>query len=142
VVHERRCHHPPFPHPHKGPSILALLFSPRGGINDSNPGRLNGLETFVWGSIVTGVLGFLMSIASLLSIQVTSPITPMVSRGVAASLLGLYVFHDIITTCVTFLLSALYGMLIGVTASGQATSIAVILSGSALYTWFKHQESQ
>ncbi len=41
-----------------------------------------------------------MSIASLLSIKVTSPITHMVSsavRGVAASLLGMWLFHDIIT---------------------------------------------
>lgn len=44
-----------------------------------------------------------MSIASLLSIKVTSPITHMVSsavRGVAASLLGMWLFHDIITTYV------------------------------------------
>ncbi|KAH6903152.1 hypothetical protein BKA70DRAFT_1373987 [Coprinopsis sp. MPI-PUGE-AT-0042] len=110
----------------EAPGILSLLFYSRGGIDDSNPGRLNGLQTFVYGSLITGVLGFLMCVSSLLSIKVTSPITHMVSsavRGVAASLLGLYVFHDIITT-------------------GRATSIAVILSGSALYTWFKHQESQ
>lgn len=47
-----------------------------------------------------GVLGFLMSIASLLSIKVTSPITHMVSsavRGVAASFLGVWVFKDVIT---------------------------------------------
>lgn len=44
-----------------------------------------------------------MSIASLLSIKVTSPITHMISsavRGVAASLLGMWLFHDIITTYV------------------------------------------
>ena len=41
-----------------------------------------------------------MSLASLLSIKVTSPITHMVSsavRGVAASFLGVWFFHDIIT---------------------------------------------
>jgi hypothetical protein len=46
-----------------------------------------------------------MSIASLLSIKVTSPITHMVSsavRGVVASLLGMWIFHDIITTYVPF----------------------------------------
>jgi GDP-fucose transporter C1 len=50
-----------------------------------------------------GLLGFLMNIASLLSIKVTSPITHMVSsavRGVAASLLGMWLFHDVITTYV------------------------------------------
>jgi GDP-fucose transporter C1 len=84
------------------------------------------LKTFLWGSIITGVIGFLMSIASLMSIKVTSPITHMVSsavRGVAASLLGMWLFHDIITT-------------------GRASSIATILFGSILYTWVKHQESQ
>jgi len=42
-----------------------------------------------------------MSIASLLSIKVTSPITHMVSsavRGVVASLLGVWLFHDVVTT--------------------------------------------
>lgn len=57
-------------------------------------------------SLVKGVFGFLMSIASLLSIKVTSPITHMVSsavRGVAASLLGMWLFKDIISTYVSFL---------------------------------------
>ena len=47
-----------------------------------------------------GVFGFLMSVASLMSIKVTSPITHMVSsavRGVAASLLGVWLFHDVVT---------------------------------------------
>ena len=53
--------------------------------------------------IIQGVLGFLMSIASLLSIKVTSPITHMISsavRGVAASVLGMWLFHDVMTTYV------------------------------------------
>jgi GDP-fucose transporter C1 len=73
-----------------------------------------------------GVFGFLMSIASLMSIKVTSPITHMVSsavRGVAASLLGVWLFGDVIT-------------------SGRASSIATILVGSLVYTWVKHNESQ
>ncbi|KAF8173677.1 hypothetical protein BJ912DRAFT_70283 [Pholiota molesta] len=88
-------------------------------------GAMTPLATFLWGSLITGIIGFLMSIASLLSIKVTSPITHMVSsavRGVAASLLGMWLFHDIITT-------------------GRASSIAIILLGSVLYTWVKHQES-
>lgn len=47
-----------------------------------------------------------MSIASLLSIKVTSPITHMVSsaaRGVAASILGVWLFKDVITTYVASL---------------------------------------
>ncbi|KZT63171.1 hypothetical protein DAEQUDRAFT_700426 [Daedalea quercina L-15889] len=100
------------------PGVTRLVFGP-----ENTPGELN---TFMMGSLITGVFGFLMSIASLLSIKVTSPITHMVSsavRGVAASLLGMWLFHDIITT-------------------GRASSIAIILLGSIHYTWIKHLESQ
>lgn len=89
----------------------------------------------------------MMSIASLLSIKVTSPITHMVSsavRGVAASLLGMWLFHDVITTFVISIL--IYCRLIVECYfeidSGRASSIATILFGSILYTWVKHQESQ
>ncbi|TFL03811.1 hypothetical protein BDV98DRAFT_648690 [Pterulicium gracile] len=84
------------------------------------------ISTFIWGSLLTGVIGFLMSIASLLSIKVTSPITHMVSsavRGVAAFLLGVWLFGDLVTT-------------------GRATSVGLILAGSIYYTWVKHKESQ
>ncbi|KIY62379.1 hypothetical protein CYLTODRAFT_426969 [Cylindrobasidium torrendii FP15055 ss-10] len=102
------------------PDIMTLFFAPSTTATD------NVLSVFLWGSAITGALGFLMSIASLLSIKVTSPITHMVSsavRGVAASMLGVWLFHDVIT-------------------SGRASSIAIILGGSILYTWIKHQESQ
>ncbi|KAF8065073.1 hypothetical protein FPV67DRAFT_1628363 [Lyophyllum atratum] len=113
---------------------LCILFGEGSGIMDlfngdtaaNLDGSMSPLSTFLWGSLVTGVLGFLMSIASLLSIKVTSPITHMVSsavRGVAASLLGMWLFHDVITT-------------------GRASSIAIILLGSVYYTWVKHKESQ
>ncbi|KAG7442848.1 uncharacterized protein BT62DRAFT_922304 [Guyanagaster necrorhizus] len=106
------------------PGVIKLLF----GVDElvRSAGTMSALETFLWGSAITGILGFLMSIASLLSIKVTSPITHMISsavRGVAASLLGMWLFHDIITT-------------------GRASSIAIILFGSLYYTWVKHQESQ
>ncbi|KAI0080443.1 hypothetical protein K474DRAFT_1657867 [Panus rudis PR-1116 ss-1] len=106
----------------EGPHISELL----AGELPSVAGRMSPLATFAWGSLITGALGFLMSIASLLSIKVTSPITHMISsavRGVAASLLGMWLFHDVITT-------------------GRASSIAIILAGSLYYTWVKHQESQ
>ncbi|KAF5325543.1 hypothetical protein D9619_009850 [Psilocybe cf. subviscida] len=108
----------------EGGGVVKLLF----GINELvvKEGAMTPFATFVWGSLTTGVIGFLMSIASLLSIKVTSPITHMVSsavRGVAASILGVYLFHDVIT-------------------NGRASSIAIILIGSILYTWVKHQESQ
>ncbi|KAG6827121.1 hypothetical protein H0H92_013141 [Tricholoma furcatifolium] len=108
----------------EGAGVWELFF----GIEQaaSSEGGMSLLATFLWGSLITGALGFLMSIASLLSIKVTSPITHMVSsavRGVAASLLGMWLFHDIIT-------------------SGRATSIATILLGSIYYTWVKNQETQ
>ncbi|KAG6816631.1 hypothetical protein H0H87_004478 [Tephrocybe sp. NHM501043] len=108
----------------EGSGIVELFF----GVEEAAKadGSMSLFATFVWGSLITGALGFLMSIASLLSIKVTSPITHMVSsavRGVAASLLGMWLFHDVIT-------------------SGRATSIATILLGSIYYTWVKNQETQ
>ncbi|KAF8352045.1 hypothetical protein F5887DRAFT_10862 [Amanita rubescens] len=108
----------------EGPAIAKLFFGVDELVRD--PGTMSALQTFLWGTALTGTIGFMMSIASLLSIKVTSPITHMVSsavRGVAASLLGMWLFHDIIT-------------------KGRAASIAVILLGSIYYTWVKHQESQ
>lgn len=59
-------------------------------------------------------------------------------RGVAASILGVWLFHDIVTTCVLF--GSLL-LLAHAPPSGRATSIAVILFGSIYYTWIKHKES-
>ncbi|KIJ59886.1 hypothetical protein HYDPIDRAFT_32761 [Hydnomerulius pinastri MD-312] len=99
------------------PAIMELFFGPEEIIPAD--GEISELSTFIWGSIITGAIGFMMSLASLLSIKVTSPITHMVSsavRGVAASLLGVWL--------------------------GRASSIAIILGGSVYYTWVKHMESQ
>jgi solute carrier family 35 (GDP-fucose transporter), member C1 len=92
----------------EGPNIIGL-FTGRGSASNGD------LRTFFTGSLIAvcapvvsppftnrtqGGLGFLMSIASLLSIKVTSPITHMVTsavRGVLATLLGMWLFHDIIT---------------------------------------------
>ncbi|KAK2460807.1 hypothetical protein APHAL10511_007277 [Amanita phalloides] len=108
----------------EGPSIVKLLF----GVDElvREPNTMSALRTFLWGTAITGTVGFMMNIASLLSIKVTSPITHMISsavRGVAAGLLGVWLFHDIFTT-------------------GRGASVAVILLGSVYYTWVKHQESQ
>ncbi|KAJ7704438.1 hypothetical protein B0H17DRAFT_1039684 [Mycena rosella] len=108
----------------EGGSVLKLLFSVDELV--TAPGTMSPLRTFVVGSLITGAVGFMMSLASLLSIKVTSPITHMVSsavRGVAASLLGVWLFQDVIT-------------------SGRASSIAIILAGSLYYTWVKHQEGE
>ncbi|OCH94685.1 hypothetical protein OBBRIDRAFT_74443 [Obba rivulosa] len=80
---------------------------------------------FAWGSIVTGIFGFLLCVAGLLSIKVTSPITHMFSsaaRSVIQTLLGVRLFQDLLTT-------------------NRATSILVILLGTMYYTWAKSTES-
>ena len=108
----------------EGPSISALLFGAADVV--AVDGKMSTFSTFMWGSLITGTVGFLMSIASLLSIKVTSPITHMVSsavRGVAASLLGMWLFKDVLS-------------------SGRVSSITIILLGSIYYTWVKHQETQ
>ncbi|KAJ7727828.1 hypothetical protein DFH07DRAFT_1066478 [Mycena maculata] len=81
---------------------------------------------FLVGSLVTGFFGFLLCIAGLLSIRVTSPITHMFSsaaRSVLQTVIGVTYFGDLITT-------------------NRATSIVVILGGTMLYTWIKAVESQ
>jgi len=82
------------------------------------------LSAFVWGSAITGVMGFLICIAGFLSIKITSPITHMISsavRGVVQSFVAVWVFGDVITT-------------------GRASSIGLILIGSIHYTWIKNME--
>ncbi|KAG5649845.1 hypothetical protein H0H81_001802 [Sphagnurus paluster] len=79
---------------------------------------------FIWGSLVTGFFGFLLCVAGLLSIKITSPITHMFSsaaRSVLQTLLGVLIFNDILT------------------ASSRGTSILVILGGTLYYTWIKSQ---
>ncbi|KAJ7689424.1 hypothetical protein B0H17DRAFT_1135010 [Mycena rosella] len=108
----------------EGPSVRALL---AGAPNPAAPHpSAPQLPTFLWGSLITGAIGFLMSIAGLLSIKVTSPITHMISsavRGVAASFLGVWFFADVIS-------------------AGRGASIAVVLGGSIYYTWVKHKETE
>lgn len=87
-------------------------------------GEMSVLSRFLWGSLVTGFVGWLLSIAGVLSIKITSPITHMVSsavRGILQSAMGVWVFGDVITT-------------------GRGTSIAIILGGSMWYTWAKNEE--
>jgi GDP-fucose transporter C1 len=106
---------------------VSILAGEMPAIMEILTGETSGdFTTFAWGSLITGTLGFAMSIATLLSIKTTSPITHMVSsavRGVAASLLGMWLFKDVITT-------------------GRATSIATILLGSIYYTYVKNEESK
>jgi len=81
---------------------------------------------FIVGSLVTGVFGFLLCVASLISIKVTSPVTHMFTsavRSVLQTILGVWLFKDIITV-------------------NRVASIMVILLGSCLYTWVKAYENK
>ncbi|KAJ3994878.1 hypothetical protein F5050DRAFT_394799 [Lentinula boryana] len=81
--------------------------------------------TFVYGNIITGIFGFLISIAGILSVKITSPVTHMFSsaaRSVLQIVLGVKIFGDIVTT-------------------QRATSAFVILAGTLLYTYVKSRES-
>jgi GDP-fucose transporter C1 len=76
---------------------------------------------FIAGTAITGVFGFFLCMAGLLSIKVTSPITHMFSsaaRSVVQTLLGALLFGDIIT-------------------SSRMGSIFIILVGTISYTWIK-----
>ncbi|WRT70724.1 uncharacterized protein IL334_007722 [Kwoniella shivajii] len=76
-------------------------------------------RAFIIGSGVTGIVGFLICLAGLLSIKVTSPVTHMFSsamRSVLQTILGVYLFKDLIN-------------------SSRVMSIVLIIIGSCLYTW-------
>ncbi|KAG8933616.1 hypothetical protein FRC01_007967 [Tulasnella sp. 417] len=82
-------------------------------------------HTFVFGCLVTGAVGFLLCVAGLLSIKITSPVTHMFSsacRSVLQTLLGVWIFHDILSV-------------------NRVSSITVILVGSMYYTWVKAQDA-
>jgi solute carrier family 35 (GDP-fucose transporter), member C1 len=56
--------------------------------------------TFAWGNFVTGVFGFLISVAGILSVKVTSPVTHMFSSvGVFFLMFYLEVYELIIFCC-------------------------------------------
>lgn len=93
--------------------VLSLLV----GANEAS-------KTFWVGTVVTGLFGFLIGVAGVLSIKVTSPVTHMISsavRGVFQTVLSASVFGDVITP-------------------GRLGGIAMILIGSIYYTWVKDQE--
>jgi len=76
---------------------------------------------FVLGTVVTGLVGFLICVAGLLSIKVTSPVTHMFSsavRSVLQTMLGVWLFKDILN-------------------ANRVVSILLILAGSLLYTYIK-----
>ncbi|KAG6849711.1 hypothetical protein H0H93_006094 [Arthromyces matolae] len=81
-------------------------------------------STFFWGNLVTGIFGFLISIAGILSVKVTSPVTHMFSSAARSGLqvfLGVKIFGDVFTT-------------------QRAFSVSTILTGTLLYTYVKSRE--
>ncbi|EUC56878.1 GDP-fucose transporter [Rhizoctonia solani AG-3 Rhs1AP] len=106
----------------EGPDVMDLLFGAASATKTSS--GMTAFDTFIYGSAITGLFGFLINIAGFMSIKVTSPITHMVSsavKGVLQSILGVWFFHDVIS-------------------GGRGTSILLILLGSIYYTWVKNQE--
>ncbi|KAJ3568044.1 hypothetical protein NP233_g5975 [Leucocoprinus birnbaumii] len=82
-------------------------------------------SVFLWGSLVTGVFGFLLCIAGLLSIKVTSPITHMFSSAAKSglqTLIGVMKNKDVLN-------------------AQRSISILVILIGTMYYTWIKSNEA-
>ncbi|KAJ7485658.1 hypothetical protein FB451DRAFT_1127881 [Mycena latifolia] len=79
--------------------------------------------TFIVGSAVTGLFGFLLGIANALSIKVTSPVTHMFSsaaRSVIQTVLGVLIFGDVMTTY-------------------RLGGITLITCGTIFYTWAQSQ---
>ncbi|KAI9024110.1 hypothetical protein DFJ74DRAFT_667458 [Hyaloraphidium curvatum] len=85
-----------------------------------------GLGTLVWGTLVTGLFGFLINLAGFLQIKVTSPVTHMISsaiRGVLQTILAVWFFGDVVTT-------------------QRIVGIVLILGGSSYYTYVRSIESE
>lgn len=85
---------------------------------------------FLGSALLTGVSSFLLTIATFMQIEVTSPTTHMIvtaARGVAQSSLAVVLLGEILT-------------------ADRAGSMALILGGSALYGWAKdryaHKKAQ
>ncbi|WVQ79072.1 hypothetical protein IAT38_001166 [Cryptococcus sp. DSM 104549] len=88
----------------------------------SSPDSLHFLE----GAALTGVFSFLISLASFLSIKVTSPVTHMISsaaRGVVQTVLAMWIFGDVMSR-------------------GRVISIILIISGSIFYVYARSEEAK
>jgi len=92
----------------EGPGVVAMFFE-------------GDLRTFIWGAAITGLFGFLISLAAFISIKVTSPVTHMISsaaRGVLQTVIAVWLFGDIMS-------------------GGRVMGIFLIISGSVLYVYSK-----
>ena len=116
----------------------------------------NDRRVFIVGSFVTGLFGFFLSMASLLSIKVTSPVTHMFSsvrdsvlserfpklidlkaaRSVLQTMLSVWIFGDLITSYVPFTPWISDTFILPVHRN-RALSIVLITFGAIYYTWVK-----
>lgn len=81
---------------------------------------------FLGTAVLTGVAGFLLTIATFMQLEVTSPTTHMIvtaARGVAQSSVAVVTLGEPLT-------------------ANRAGSMALILTGSALYGWAKDRYAQ
>ena len=79
------------------------------------------LKTFIMGTLVTGLFGYLINVAGFLQIKVTSPVSHMISsavRGVLQTLIAVWLFGDILT-------------------GSRVSGIALVLVGSSWYAYDK-----
>lgn len=86
----------------------------------------NGLHKFLGSAMLTGLSAFLLTIATFMQIEVTSPTTHMIvtaARGVAQSSLAIIVLGEVLTT-------------------DRVGSMALILAGTALYGWASDRYNQ
>lgn len=84
------------------------------------------LRQFLGTTMLTGVSAFLLTIATFMQIEVTSPTTHMIvtaARGVAQSSLAIVLLGEVLTT-------------------DRAGSMVLILGGSALYGWARDRYVQ
>lgn len=117
----------------------------------------NDRRVFIVGSFVTGLFGFFLSMASLLSIKVTSPVThmfssvrasvlserfpklidlPKAARSVLQTMLSVWIFGDLITSYVPFTPWISDTFILPVHRN-RALSIVLITFGAIYYTWVK-----
>ncbi|KAK0383036.1 hypothetical protein NLU13_8952 [Sarocladium strictum] len=83
-------------------------------------------RSFLGAASLTGISAFLLTIATFMQIEVTSPTTHMIvtaARGVAQSSIAIAVFGEVLTT-------------------DRAGSMLLILGGSALYGWARDRYAQ
>ena len=115
-------------------------------------------SVFFSGSLVTGIFGFLLCVAGLLSIKVTSPITHMFSsvsstfalqqhrldliylhkaaRSILQTALSIQFFGDILTVYVNFTLVQVTFLTFNKFCRNRAASIGIILGGTMQVNFF------